>query len=77
MWETETGSLLKQISHGPVDIWTISFSPCDKFVISGSQDGKISMYSVETGKCEQVMDPQNGKFPLSIAYVSYCQIICV
>lgn len=45
-------------------------------MISGSQDGKISMYSVETGKCEQVMDPQNGKFPLSIAYVSYCQIIC-
>lgn len=48
----------------------MAFSPCDKYVISGSHDGKISMYSVETGKAEQVLDPQNGKFTLSIAYVS-------
>lgn len=28
------------------------------------------MYSVETGKPEQVLDAQNGKYTLSIAYVS-------
>lgn len=27
------------------------------------------MYSVETGKAEQVLDAQNGKYTLSIAYV--------
>lgn len=70
LWKAETGQLLNQIPMGPVDLWTVAFSPCDKFVISGSHEGKISLYSVETGKPEQVLDPQNGKFTLSIAYVS-------
>lgn len=70
IWKTETGQLLNQAALGPVDIWTVAFSPDDKYVISGSHDGKISLYDVETAKPEQVLDPQNGKFTLSIAYVS-------
>lgn len=68
LWNAEDGKLLNQISLGPVDLWTIAFSPDSKFVISGSNDGKISMYNVATGKAEQVLDPQNGKFTLSLAY---------
>lgn len=71
-WRSETGDLINQSALGPVDLWTVAFSPCDKYVISGSHEGKISLYSVETGKAEQVLDPQNGKFTLSIAYVSCC-----
>lgn len=70
IWKTETGQLLNQAALGPVDLWTVAFSPDDKYVISGSHEGKISLYSVETAKAEQVLDPQNGKFTLSIAYVS-------
>lgn len=70
IWKTETGQLLNQAAFGPVDLWTVAFSPDDKYVISGSHEGKISLYSVETAKAEQVLDPQNGKFTLSIAYVS-------
>lgn len=70
IWKTETGQLLNQSTLGPVDLWTVAFSPDNKYIISGSQEGKISLYSVETGKPEQVLDPQNGKFTLSIAYVS-------
>lgn len=69
LWSSESGQLLNQIALGPVDLWTVAFSPCDKYVISGSHEGKISMYNVETGKAEQVLDPQNGKFTLSLAYV--------
>lgn len=68
LWNAEDGKLLNQISLGPVDLWTIAFSPNNKHVISGSNDGKISMYNVETGKSEHVLDPQNGKFTLSLAY---------
>lgn len=68
-WKTETGQLLNQVAFGPVDLWSVTFSPCDKYVVSGSQEGKITMYNVETGKQERVLDPQNGKFTLSIAYV--------
>lgn len=70
IWKTDSGQLLNQTALGPVDLWTVAFSPDDKYVISGSHEGKISLYSVETAKPEQVLDPQNGKFTLSIAYVS-------
>lgn len=70
IWKTETGQLLNQAALGPVDLWTVAFSPDDKYVISGSHEGKISLYSVDTVQAEQVLDPQNGKFTLSIAYVS-------
>lgn len=69
IWKTETGQKLNTTELGPVDLWTVAFSPDDKYVISGSHEGKISLYSVETAKPEQVLDPQNGKFTLSIAYV--------
>lgn len=72
IWSSETGQLLNQTALGPVDLWTVTFSPDGKYVISGSHEGKISLYSVETAKPEVVLDPQNGKFTLSIAYVSYC-----
>lgn len=67
-WNASTGALQKQVALGALDLWTVAFSPCTKYVISGSHDGKISLYSVETGKPEQILDPQNGKFTLSIAY---------
>lgn len=69
-WDAESGQRQHLLSFGPVDLWTVAFSPCDKYVISGSNEGKISMYNVESGKQEQILDPQNGKFTLSIAYVS-------
>lgn len=68
LWDSQTGEQLNKITMGPVDLWTIAFSPCNKYVISGSSEGKISMYGLESGKAEQVLDPQNGKFTLSIAY---------
>lgn len=66
--ETASGTLKQKIALGPVDLWTVAISPDNKHVISGSHEGKISMYSIDTGKVEQVLDPQNGKFALSIAY---------
>ncbi|CAD6995027.1 unnamed protein product [Ceratitis capitata] len=54
-WDSKSGQQKNLLSFGPVDLWTVAFSPCNKYVISGSNDGKISMYSVETGKAEQVL----------------------
>ncbi|XP_060648321.1 superkiller complex protein 8 [Drosophila nasuta] len=68
LWDAKTGEKKHKLTFGPVDLWTVGFSPCNKYVISGLNDGKISMYSVETGKAEQVLDAQNGKYTLSIAY---------
>lgn len=69
MWDVISGEKIGNIDVGPVEIWTIAFSPDDKFIISGSHSGKISMYGVESRKQEQTLDTR-GKFTLSIAYVS-------
>lgn len=51
-------------------MWTLDFSPDGKHVISGSNAGKILIFSVESGKQEQTLDTR-GKFTLSVAYVSF------
>jgi WD40 repeat protein len=57
------------IEVGPVDIWTVCFSPDDKYIVSGSHAGKIHLYSAENGKQEQILDTRGGKFTFSVAYV--------
>lgn len=68
LWDVETGDKLSSIEVGPVDIWTVVFSPDDKFIVSGSHAGKIHLYGTESGKQEQSLDTRGGKFTLSVAY---------
>lgn len=70
LWDLESGDKISSIEVGPVDIWTVVFSPDDKFIVSGSHAGKIHMYGTESGKQEQSLDTRGGKFTLSVAYVS-------
>lgn len=71
------------VEVGPVDIWTLVFSPDDKFIVSGSHAGKIHLYGTDNGKQEQTLDTRGGKFTLSVAYVSrfyrnlwYIKLVC-
>lgn len=56
LWKTTTGEKIKTFSIGPVELWTIAFSPDDNYIISGSHSGKINLFGVETGKQEQTFD---------------------
>jgi len=67
IWDVESGQQLRPIDAGPVDAWTISFSPDSKYIASGSHSGRIHLYGVENGRMEQTLDTR-GKFTLSIAY---------
>lgn len=75
VWDLESGDKLSSIEVGPVDIWSVVFSPDDKFIISGSHAGKIHMYGTESGKQEQTLDTRGGKFTISVAYVCIYQNI--
>lgn len=75
IYELESGERTSNIELGPIDIWTIVFSPDDKYIVSGGHAGKIHMYGVESGKQEQTLDTRGGKFTLSVAYVSQKQKI--
>lgn len=56
LWKTTTGERIKTFFIGPVELWTIAFSPDDNYIISGSHSGKINLFGVETGKQEQTFD---------------------
>ncbi|KAK7482161.1 hypothetical protein BaRGS_00026626 [Batillaria attramentaria] len=67
LWDLENGKQAKSIDAGPVDAWTIAFSPDSRFLASGSHTGKINLFGVDTGRKETSLDTR-GKFTLSIAY---------
>lgn len=67
LWDLKAGSKIKTVMVGPVELWTIAFSPDDNYIISGSHSGKINVFGVESTKLEQTFDTR-GKFTLSIAY---------
>lgn len=69
LWNAETGEKMGIMETGPTDVWTVAFSPDNKYIISGNHTGKINMYNVETQKQERILDTR-GQFTLSIAYVS-------
>ena len=69
LWNVDTGVKIRTFDNGPMDAWTVAFSPCSKKLISGSHVGKINLFNTETGEKEQSLDTR-GKFTLSIAYVS-------
>ncbi|XP_015920940.1 superkiller complex protein 8 [Parasteatoda tepidariorum] len=66
VWELHSGQELKSIDAGPVDAWTVTFSPDSKYIATGSHGGKINLYGVETGKLESFLETK--KFTLSVAF---------
>ena len=70
LWSLASGEQLRSIDGGPVDVWTLAFSPDSKSLASGSHNGKINLFSVEDGKKGSSLDTR-GKFIMSIAYVSH------
>ena len=68
VWDLQTGEKTQTIESGPVDVWSVTFTPDSKHIVSGSHAGKINWFSVETGKLDQSYDTR-GKFTLSIACV--------
>ncbi|KAK3735552.1 hypothetical protein RRG08_054126 [Elysia crispata] len=67
IWDLDSGKMAKSIDAGPVDAYTIAFSPDSRFLASGSHTGKINLFGVDTGRKESSMDTR-GKFTLSLAY---------
>ena len=76
LWDLQSGERIRKIDNGPMESWTVAFSPDGKHIISGAQNGKVHFFDTETGQKEQQMDTR-GKFVLSIAYVSLELIVLI
>lgn len=69
LWDLDSGSQVQSIDAGPVNAWTVTFSPDSKLIATGSQSGRIILYPVGSSEKERPLDSM-GKFTLSIAFVS-------
>uniref|UniRef100_A0A8I3PI41 Superkiller complex protein 8 n=1 Tax=Canis lupus familiaris TaxID=9615 RepID=A0A8I3PI41_CANLF len=58
---------IKSIDAGPVDAWTLVFSPDPQYLATGTHVGKVNIFGVESGKKKYSLDTR-GKFILSITY---------
>ncbi|XP_054162700.1 SKI8 subunit of superkiller complex protein-like [Oppia nitens] len=68
LWDLVSGNQMQSIDAGPVNAWTVNFSPDSKLLATGTHSGKIMLYSVgNLDKTEQSLD-STGKFTLSIAF---------
>ena len=66
--DLQTAELLevqKQIDCGPVECWTLAWSPKARLIASGSQSGAVNLWSVDSGTKAGTLDP-HGKFSMSL-----------
>jgi WD repeat-containing protein 61 len=66
IWDLETYEQLKKIESGPLESWTVQFTRDSQHILTGNADGKVEMFSVETGKKEKSLETKQ-KMSLSIA----------
>ena len=56
LWDAENGSKIATMENGPVDAWTVLFSPDGQYIVSGSHSGMVNLYNSTTGKAEHSLD---------------------
>lgn len=63
LWNADTGKLLYMLFGHTGDIKSLSFSPNNRFLVSGSEDGTARIWNTETGReVLQLVDFQNGEW---------------
>lgn len=80
-----SGAVEKTIDAGPGELWQLCYSPDETTLVSGSQQGKINFFDIESEKLTHDI-PTQAKFVLSVAYVrllvclsvylSVCMCVC-
>lgn len=63
-----SGAVEKTIDAGPGELWQLCYSPDESKLVSGSQQGKINFFDLESEKLTHDI-PTQAKFVLSVAYV--------
>jgi WD repeat-containing protein 61 len=70
LWDLDSGNQVQSIDAGPVNAWTVTFSPDSKLIATATQSGRIVLYTVGTNEKNDRPLDSTGKFTLSIAFVS-------
>lgn len=67
-WDMETGEAKGEIEAGPVEAWTVSLSPDEKFVASGTKKGTVNVWSPETLEKSATIEVEGDVFVMDVAF---------
>ena len=59
LWDVQTGGTVKIFSSHSGWVWSVSISADCTTIASGSVDGKICLWNIQTGKCYYTIKQQN------------------
>ena len=68
LWDLQDGNPIRTINAGPVECWTVTFSPDGKHLASGTHSGNVNIWSVDSGEKVAVFETR-GRFAMAVAYV--------
>lgn len=68
LWDTETGSLIRQFSAGDAYIYKAVFDHTGQYILSASEDGAVTIWEAATGEIlRQLKVEDAGTFPMTVA----------
>jgi transducin (beta)-like 1 len=65
IWDSQTGTCHHTLSHHTQPVYAIAFSPCGRFLASGSLDAVICLWSVSEGKLLRTYQGHGGTFEVA------------
>lgn len=69
-WDINTGDRIREIQCGPVNNWALALNPANfDLVATTGQTGHIHVWDIKSGARVQVLETQNSKFTMSVAWV--------
>lgn len=68
-WNIDSNEDYINVDAGPVNAWSVVFSPDSQYVATCTQNGKIVLYATKTGQKYKEFD-STGKFTMCVAIVS-------
>jgi len=67
-WDLDTGKEIRTIDAGPVEAWTVDFSPDGKRLVSGTSSGCVNVWDVASGAKMGTLTKSRGAFAMSVAH---------
>ncbi|MEP0912527.1 protein kinase [Leptolyngbya sp. GB1-A1] len=59
LWDLSTGQVVRTFDDPGVQ--AIAFSPNERYLLSGSQDGRLRIWEVESGRCLRTFEPHESE----------------
>ena len=75
-WDISTGEKVREIQCGPVNNWALAVNPTNfDLVATTGQAGNIQVWDIKSGARVQVLETQNSKFTMSVAWVRFLHFL--